>query len=134
MLNWLRKLFTFHVVSEVCPTCEVLKMELAFARDEKALLLEKLLDSYKPPVDIKISQPDEAESNLRPITIGKKHIPHQVRQQIIRQNDEALLTTMRNSQREMAEARSRSKEVISDESPVTKEAVAELERDVLGVT
>lgn len=112
-----------------CPTCEILRIELDHARREKQLLLEALVERVKPNevAEIQASPQDEP---LRPISMGRNS-PHKIRAQMIRENDEQLLNLMKNSKKEMAEARQAQIESVGEDTK--KEEIELLERNILGV-
>lgn len=118
-------------VARECRSCEILQIELDHARREKALLLEALIEKVRPVVELPPSE--EEVKNLKPISVGRQHISHRIRNQMIRESDNQLLKLMQDSKREMAEARSAAQEKVSDEPAVSSDAVAKLERNILGV-
>lgn len=115
----------------VCRTCEVLQIELDHARREKQLLLETLIEQRKPR-EVTPNEPVE-EQELKPIKLGRSHIPHKVRSQMIRENDLQLLEIMKKNKMEMAEARLAQVQTEAVAEDTKKEEIELLERNIFGV-
>lgn len=101
-------------LSDECKTCEVLKLELDRVIREKEMLLNKLLEpkvEARPPVVL--------EETPKPISLGRRHIPAIVRQQMMEQNDKRTLELMQKHKKELAESK-------------TEVTIEELEKEVIG--
>ena len=100
-----------------CRSCEILERELDRVNREKEILLNRLLE----PKEV-ISAPVITEETPKPISLGRRHIPAIVRQQMMEQNDRRTLELMQKHKKELTESKN---------IEVTKE-VEELEKE-LGV-
>jgi len=89
----LRKWFGLTPMS--CPTCEVLRDQLAYSEKERRELLAQLLDKGKtePP-------PEQKEEEFIPIT--PQHVPWRVRQQLMEQEDRKAAQLLKQSAQDIA--------------------------------
>jgi hypothetical protein len=102
MLLWLHKLFNPHCehcqekeeMLAHCETCEVLKMELASVKQERARLLDKLLNK-----DIEVPVKEEEEAEFKPL--NRVHLPWKAKQQLLEKEDRANAALLRAKEKEM---------------------------------
>jgi hypothetical protein len=87
MFNWIREWYELKAYlaerKSVCNSCEVLKVELNRATQEKQMLLQKIFE-LTADTSTEEMQPAVAPA---PVTIGNRHIPFRVRQQALEQTD-----------------------------------------------
>ena len=80
MLKWLHHLFNPHCefcrLERECKNCDMMKEELAKERAEKMVVLNKLLELNTAP---RFVEPIPPSADFKPIQIGRKHIPWDVR-------------------------------------------------------
>ena|SRR5688572_1810406 len=105
----------FHIEEPICRTCEVLQRELETIRRERDTLLNKILN---PPVP---ELPKMEETETKPVPLGRRHIPYQIRQQLMQKNDEHSLKLMQDHKKKVAELE---KEVIGDGDNAGKDSEA----------
>lgn len=129
MIGWFRKMFK---EDPICKTCEVLKIELEHARDERRLLLEQILILSRPAPPVAEPVAQENQEAMKPIHTGRKHVPFQVRQQMMIDHDQQMLGIMLEKKKEMMKPKDIKLEDPTPDS--AREAIDMLERDVLGVT
>src|SRR5687768_9606054 len=87
----------FHIEEPICRTCEVLSRELDTIRRERDALLNKILN---PPV---LELPKFEEIETKPVSLGRRHIPFQVRQQMLQENDRHSLKLMEDHKKKLKE-------------------------------
>jgi len=79
MFKWLHHLFNPHCefcrLERECKNCDMMREELAKERAEKMAVLNRLLETTIKPNEV-IHEPPEG---LKPIQIGRKHTPWDVR-------------------------------------------------------
>lgn len=108
MFNFFHRLFNPHCehcrekeeLDAHCETCEVLKQELAFLRQERNILLDKLLN--KDIVDQSADKEVDLENfkSLRPT-----HVPWAVRKQMLENEDRQQAKLMRDKKKEIPQVK-----------------------------
>ena len=83
-------LYKWFGIEEVCETCEVLKFQLAQEREEKHILLNKLLERESTPADEK-----SQSSEFKPIATNT-FVPWRARRQALEAEDRAKARVMKN--------------------------------------
>lgn len=130
MFNFFHRLLNPHCphcqeereLSEHCETCEVLKMELASVKQERNLLLEKLLKGNEPV--LAVQEPEqEAFKSLRPV-----YTPWRVRQQAYEAESRRASAIRNAKDKELADS-----QIKVRPSDVAKPlTVAEMEQAIIG--
>lgn len=113
---------------KICESCETLKMQLSIANQEKATLLNRLLEK---PVEL----PKEDTSTLKPI-LPNRQLSWRVRQQMLEREDRAQARILEERRRNEVSTQGNSpKSVVSPIDEFNKEttpatSVEDLEREM----
>lgn len=117
LLDWYQQYLDIrqaHKVEKVCESCETLKLQLSLANEEKARLLERVMEK---PIPI----PERTEAPPMRNVIPKGAMPWRVRQQMLEREDREKARAMREVPKPDA--------VIAD-AEVTKKEQEEFEAEV----
>jgi len=99
MINWLHKWWNPHCPDcreqehedKICASCETLKTENARLSSENLRLIEVLLRKSGTPEEITTTEP------IRPLPVTNKHVPWNVRRQMLEAEDKAKAKLVANN-------------------------------------
>lgn len=98
LATWLHHLMNPHCPDcqhdKVCQSCETLREQLAFERDEKKKLLDSILEASKPKDDKTVADP----STYKPVK--PTFVPWNVRRQMLEAEDREKARILRNQSEE----------------------------------
>ena len=107
---------------KVCESCETLKMQLAIANNEKAALLNRLLEKPEPE-----QRPDT--SNLKAV-LPTRHQNWNVRRQILEREDRERAKALQRNQRESEPEAPKVTSVAANASTMEPMSVEDIEKEL----
>lgn len=108
----------------VCPSCEMLKTQLALANEEKRLMLEALIS---PTTSHNREAIDDSMAGK--MIASPRHVPWSIKRQHLQREDRAAALALQKNQKEDAEARKLA-ENLKSVAEVKTQSIEELETEL----